>query len=344
MSKHIFSRVGAVIALILAIILWNSFYTVRPTEQVILTQFGEPQGNPVTEAGLHFKTPFIEVANRIPKNILAWDGQPNEMPTRDKLYIEVDTFARWRVTNPLEYFRRLRDEGSALSRLEDILGSETRNAVAKHDLIEMVRTDKTRVPQKDEALEEMTAGEAGNIGKLNPIRKGRVAIEAEIHSAARAKLAEFGIELLDVRFKRLNYNPSVVEKIYERMVSERQQIASKFRSEGEGAAARIRGNKERDLNQINSEAYRKVQITRGTADAKASEIYARAYGQRPEAAEFYEFTKSMEMYESILSKGTTLVLSTQSDLFKFLKRSDGSVSMAAAPAPVAPEPLPEPVR
>jgi membrane protease subunit HflC len=338
MSKQIFSRLGAVIALILAIILWNSFYTLRPTEQVILTQFGEPQGNPVTEAGLHFKTPFIEVANRVPKNILAWDGQPNEMPTRDKLYIEVDTFARWRVTNPLEYFRRLRDERSAISRLEDILGSETRNAVAKHDLIEMVRTDKARVPQKDEALEEMTAGEAGNIGKLNPIRKGRVAIEAEIHSAARAKLAEFGIELLDVRFKRINYNPSVVEKIYERMVSERQQIASKFRSEGEGAAARIRGNKERDLNQINSEAYRKVQITRGTADAKASEIYARAYGQRTEAAEFYEFTKSMEMYEAILSKRTTLVLSTQSDLFKFLKRSDGAVT------PPAPAPLPEPVR
>jgi membrane protease subunit HflC len=338
MSKQIFSRLGAVIALILAIILWNSFYTLRPTEQVILTQFGEPQGNPVTEAGLHFKTPFIEVANQVPKNILAWDGQPNEMPTRDKLYIEVDTFARWRVTNPLEYFRRLRDERSAISRLEDILGSETRNAVAKHDLIEMVRTDKARVPQKDEALEEMTAGEAGNIGKLNPIRKGRVAIEEEILSAARAKLAEFGIELLDVRFKRINYNPSVVEKIYERMVSERQQIASKFRSEGEGAAARIRGNKERDLNQINSEAYRKVQITRGTADAKASEIYARAYGQRTEAAEFYEFTKSMEMYEAILSKRTTLVLSTQSDLFKFLKRSDGAVT------PPAPAPLPEPVR
>jgi len=340
MKTRIFSRLGAVIALIFAIILWNSFYTVRPTEQVILTQFGEPQGNPVTEAGLHFKTPFIEVANRIPKNILPWDGQPNEMPTKDKLYIEVDTFARWRVTNPLEYFRRLRDERSALSRLEDILGSETRNAVAKHDLIEMVRTDKARVPQKDEALEEMTAGESGNIGKLSPIRKGRVAIEAEIHGAARAKLAEFGIELLDVRFKRLNYNPSVVEKIYERMVSERQQIASKFRSEGEGAAARIRGNKERDLNQINSEAYRKVQITRGTADAKASEIYARAYGQRTEAAEFYEFTKSMEMYESILSKRTTLVLSTQSDLFKFLKRSDGAVGGVAAPGAAAPVPAP----
>jgi membrane protease subunit HflC len=336
-----------VVALLVGMLLWGSFYTVKPTEQVILTQFGDPQGEPVTEPGLHFKTPFIEVANRIPKTILPWDGQPSEMPTKDKLYIEVDTFARWRVTNPLEYFSRLRDERSAISRLEDILGSETRNAVAKHDLIEIVRTDRSRVPLKDEALEEMTEGASGNIGQLSPIRKGRSAIEAEIKTAAKAKLAEFGIELLDVRFKRINYNPSVVEKIYERMISERQQIAAKFRSEGEGAAARIRGDKERDLNKINSEAYRKVQITRGTADAKASEIYARAYGQRAEAAEFYEFTKSLEMYELILSKRTTLVLSTRSDLFKFLKSSAGAVPAPAPepiPAPLPPESLPEPVR
>lgn len=328
---------------LLAMVLWSGFFTVRPTEQVILTRFGDPQGEPVTEPGLHFKTPFIEVANRVPKNILPWDGQRNEMPTKDKLYIEVDTFARWRVTDPLEYFRRLRDERSALSRLEDILGSETRNAVAKHDLIEIVRTDKARVPARDEALEEMTDGASGSIGKLSPIRRGRSAIEAEIRNAARAKLAEFGIELLDVRFKRINYNPSVVAKIYERMVSERQQIAAKFRSEGEGAAARILGDKERELNKINSEAYRTVQATRGAADAKASEIYARAYGQRPEAAEFYEFNKSMEMYQAVLSRRTTLVLSTESDLFKFLKRAANPPASAPAPDP-QPEPMPEPVR
>ncbi len=302
---------------------WNCIYTIKPTEQVIITQFGEAQGDPITAPGLHFKKPFVQVVNRIPKNILPWDGRRNEMPTKDKLYISVDTFGRWRITDPLEYFRRLRDERSALTRLEDILGSETRNAVAKHDLIEIVRTDKTRVPAKDEALEEMADGAAGNIGKLTPIHKGRRGIEAEITAAARAKLAEFGIELLDVRFKRINYNPSVVEKIYERMVSERQQIASKFRSEGEGAAARILGDKERDLNQIASESYRTVQTTRGVADAKASEIYARAYGQRKEAADLYEFLKTMEMYQKVIGSQSTLVLSTNSDLFKFLKNSSG---------------------
>ena len=301
-------------------------YTVAPTEQVILTRFGEPVGKPVTDPGLHFKTPFVTVVNRVPKNILPWDGQRNEMPTKDKLYIAVDTFGRWRVTDPLEYFRRLRNERSAISRLEDILGSETRNAIAKHDLIEIIRTDKDRKPIKDEALEEMTEGQSGNIGVLPAIRKGRSAIEAEIMLAAKEKLKPFGIELLDVRFKRINYNPSVVEKIYQRMISERQQIASKFRSEGEGEAARILGDKERDLNRSSSEAYQKVQTIRGKADAEASNIYARAYGQNPKAAELYEFTKTMEMYRNTLGKQSTLVLSTDSDLYRFLKSSD-----AAAP-------------
>jgi len=333
MKTTILAPIGIILVIAL-FLFWNCTYTIKPTEQVIITQFGEAQGEPIVKPGLHFKKPFVQVVNRIPKNILPWDGQRNEMPTKDKLYISVDTFGRWRITNPLEYFRRLRDERSALSRLEDILGSETRNAVAKHDLIEIVRTDKARKPLKDEALEEMTEGASGNIGVLSPIRKGRRAIEAEITESARAKLAEFGIELLDVRFKRINYNPSVVEKIYERMVSERQQIASKFRSEGEGAAARILGDKERDLNEIASEAYKTVQTTRGTADAKASEIYARAYGQRAEAADLYEFLKTMEMYQKVIGNQSTLVLSTNSDLFKFLKNSSGErPEESPAPAP-----------
>ncbi len=271
-----------------------------------------------------FKTPFITVVNRVPKNILPWDGQRNEMPTKDKLYIAVDTFGRWRVTDPLEYFRRLRNERSAISRLEDILGSETRNAIAKHDLIEIVRTDKDRKPIKDEALIEMTEGQSSNIGVLPSIRKGRSAIEAAIMAAAKEKLKPFGIELLDVRFKRINYNPSVVEKIYQRMNSKRQQIASKFRSEGEGGPARILGDKERDLNRISSEAYQKVLTICGKADAEASKIYARAYGQNPKAADLYEFTKTMEMYRNTIGEQSTLVLSTDSDLFKFLKSSDAA--------------------
>lgn len=297
-------------------------YTVSPTEQVILTSFGNPTGEPVTEPGLHFKTPFVTVVNRIPKNILPWDGQLNEMPTKDKLYILVDTFGRWRITDPLEYFRRLRNERSAESRLENILGSATRSIIGKHDLIEIVRTDKERIPTKDQTLEEMTDGQSGNIGVLPKIRKGRSVLEDEIMADALPKLKELGIELLDMRFKRINYNPSVVEKIYERMISERQQIASKFRSEGQGEAARILGSKERDLNEISSEAYKTVQTVKGQADAKASQIYARAYGQNPKAAELYEFIKTMEMYRSTVGKQSTLVLSTDSDLFKFLKSAD----------------------
>ncbi len=319
------------LALAVIVIVFNlCAYTISPTEQVILTQFGDPKGDPITEPGLHFKKPFITVVNRIPKNILPWDGQRNEMPTKDKLYISVDTFGRWRITDPLAYFLGLRNERTANSRLENILGSATRSIIGKHDLIEIVRTDKDRTPVKDETLVELTDGQSGSIGILPQIRKGRSILEDEIMVDALPKLKELGIELLDVRFKRINYNHSVVEKIYERMISERQQIASKFRSEGEGEAARILGNKERDLNEISSEAYKKVQTIQGQADAEASQIYARAYGQNPKAAELYEFIKTMEMYRNTLGKQSTLVLSTNSDLFKFLKSSD---AMKTKPAP-----------
>ena len=329
--------IAAVAIAAIVFLLYICSYTISPTEQVILTQFGEPQGDPITEPGLHFKTPFITVVNRIPKNILPWDGNRNEMPTKDKLYISVDTFGRWRITDPLAYFLGLRNEDTANSRLENILGSATRSTIGKHDLIEIVRTDKDRTPAKDETLEELTDGQVGSIGVLPKIRKGRSVLEDEIMADALPKLEELGIELLDVRFKRINYNSSVVAKIYERMISERQQIASKFRSEGEGEAARILGNKERDLNEISSEAYKKVQTIKGKADAEASNIYARAYGQNPKAAELYEFIKTMEMYRNTIGKQSTLVLSTDSDLFKFMKSSD-----AVGESTPAPQPLPRP--
>jgi len=313
---------GGVVALLLLLVLSGALYTVSATEQVIITQFGRPVGEPIDEAGLHFKTPFVQEVNRIDKRILEWDGQRTEMPTKDKLYISVDTFGRWRITNPLEYFRRLRDERSAQSRLEDILGSETRNAIAKHDLIEVIRTTKGRVPTRDESLQELREA-SEQIGVLHTIKKGRKRIEEEIRESAKIKLAEFGIELLDVRFKRINYNPSVVEKIYERMISERQQIASRFRSEGEGEAAKILGTKERDLAGIASEAYKREQVIRGEADARATEIYAAAYDQSPEARELYAFVKTMETYGRILGPETTLVLSTDSVLFRYLE-DDGA--------------------
>lgn len=306
-----------VIVVIGSYVAMSSVYTVNEVEQMIITQFGKPVGEPVTTAGLKFKVPFVQEINPIDKRVLEWDGNPSDMPTKDKLYISVDLFARWQITDPLQYFLRLRDERSAQSRLDDILGSETRNAIAKHELIEIIRTTKDRVPLRDTLLTD--AERKLDMGALVPITKGRKMVEQEIFKAAAEKVRVFGIELLDIRFKRINYNESVRPKIYDRMISERRQIAERFLSEGNGEAARIRGNRVRDLNKIQSEAYRQVEEIRGLADAKATEIYASAYNKNAEAVEFYEFTRTMQAYKSIIADNTTLVLSTDSDMFKFLK-------------------------
>ena len=310
----------AVIVIAILMVVSGSFYTVDETEQVIVTQFGKPKGEPITEAGLKFKIPFIQDVNRFEKRVLEWDGQPNEMPTKDKLYIMVDTFARWRISDSLQFFRSLRDERSAQSRLDDILGSETRNAVATHNLIEMIRATKDREVASGDVIEELPEGsDVERINELEPIEKGRTVIEQAIQANAKGKLAEFGIELLDIRFKRINYNIKVRKQIYARMISEREQIAELFRSEGAAGAARILGDKELELKTIESEAYKTIQTIRGDADAKATEIYAKAYNQSTEASEFYEFIKTMEMYPKVLGSDTTIILSTDSDLFKFFK-------------------------
>ncbi|MFK7997747.1 MAG: protease modulator HflC [Granulosicoccus sp.] len=309
----------AVFVLAVVLVLSGSLYTVDETKQVIITQFGKPVGEPKTEAGLKFKTPFIQQVNPVDKRILEWDGDPSNMPTKDKLYIAVDLFARWRITDPLQYFLRLRDERSAQSRLDDILGSETRNAVAKHELIELVRTTKGRQPLRDASLSE---ADLDTLGGLVPIRKGRALVEEEIFSAASPKVQVFGIELLDIRFKRINYNESVRPKIYERMISERRQIAERFRSEGNGEAARINGNRERELNRIRSEAYREVEEIRGNADAQATEIYAQAYNQSAQAVDFYQFQRTMDMYKSVLRTNSTLIMSTTSEAWEYLKSMD----------------------
>jgi len=312
-----------------AFVLMSSIYTVSEVEQAIITQFGEPVGAPVIAAGLKLKLPFIQDVNLIDKRVLEWDGSPSDMPTKDKLYVSVDLFARWRIVDPLQYFLRLHDERSAQSRLDDVLGSETRNAVAKHELIEIIRTTKDRVPLRDTLATD--AGRQLDVGSLVPTQKGRKLVEQEIFAEAGEKVRVFGIELLDIRFKRINYNESVRPKIYDRMISERRQIAERFLSEGNGEAARIRGNRVRDLNKIQSEAYRQVEEIRGMADAKATEIYARAYNQSPESVAFYEFTRTMQSYKSIIAENTTLILSTDSDLFKFLKGM--SPNGDAVPAP-----------
>lgn len=306
-----------VIVLILIFFVGSAaLYTVNETERVIITQFGKPIGEVIDKAGLKLKIPFIQKVNRIEKRILVWDGSANDMPTKDKLYITVDMFGRWRIKDPLQYFLRLRDERSAQSRLEDILGSETRNAVAKHELIEIIRTDKNRLAEVDPLLADV------DISTLLPITKGRERIEADILDAALGKLSEFGIELLDIRFKRINYNESVRQKIYARMISERDQIAERFRSEGAGEAARITGNKERELQKIVSQAYRKIQTIKGDADARATDIYAQSYNQSAAAANLYRFTKTLDTYQSVIDTNTTLVLSTDSDLMGLIKQME----------------------
>jgi len=318
----------AIAVLAALLVISGSLYTVDETKQVIITQFGKPVGDPKTEAGLKFKTPFIQQVNPIEKRILEWDGDPSNMPTKDKLYIAVDLFARWRITDPLQYFLRLRDERSAQSRLDDILGSETRNAVAKHELIEIVRTTRDRQPLRDASLSE---ADLDTLGGLVPIRKGRAQVEQEIFNAAEPKVEVFGIELMDIRFKRINYNESVRPKIYERMISERRQIAERFRSEGNGEAARINGNRERELNRIRSEAYREVEEIRGDADAQATQIYAEAYNRSVESADFYQFQKTMDMYKSVLMDNSTLIMSTTSEAWEYLKSMDPEALMPDNP-------------
>ena len=297
-------------------VLYNSAYTVSETQQAIITQFGKPVGEPITEAGLHFLTPFVQDVNMIEKRILEWDGKPTEMPTKDKTYISVDTFGRWRISDAKQYFLRLRDERSAQSRLNDILRSETLNAIANHELIEVIRTSKNREVNADASLVDTP----GNIGVLNPISQGRAQIEQEIFENAAGKLTDFGIELLDVRFKRINYNQSVQGNIFDRMISERQQIADRFRSEGAGEAAKITGKRERDLQEIESEAYKQFHTLRCQTYAKATEIYASAFNKSDKSVEYYEFVKTLETYEAMFSDDTTLILSTNSDLFKYIKR------------------------
>jgi membrane protease subunit HflC len=297
------------LVIVVLVVLASGFYVVDERQQVIITQFGEPVDAAVTDPGLHFKVPFIQTANFFDKRFLEWDGDANQVPTRDKRFIWVDTYARWRISDPQVYLERLRgDELTAQSRLDDILDGETRNAVARHDLVEVVRTS-NRQPDTSEVDEEET-------GVLDEITTGRVDITEAIQTIAGPRLLELGIELMDFRFKRINYVDEVQRDVFDRMIAERQRIAQRYRSEGEGEAARIGGEKERELQRIQSEAYRDAQATRGIADAEATRIYADAYNRD---ASFYAFMKSMETVESSVDPNTMLILTTGGDLFRYLE-------------------------
>ena len=305
--KHMIQIAVLVGALILV---GGSLFTVNEVEQVIITQFGEPVGDPITTPGLHFKVPFIQTANFFDKRFLEWDGDPNQIPTRDRRFIWVDTYARWRITDPLLFFQRLQNERGAQTRLDDILDGETRNAIARHDLIEVVRTS-----NRDPA--EVELGDDAEATILEPIEMGRQDIVNEILQAAAARTADLGIELLDLRLKRINYVEEVQRDVFLRMIAERQRIAEEFRSEGQGESARIGGERERDLAQIQSEAYRTAQELRGEADAEATAIYAEAYNRD---ADFYAFTKSLETYELTMDPSTFFILGTDSELLRFLEQ------------------------
>lgn len=307
--------------LIIAVFITGAAYTVKEYHQVVITEFGKPIGEPITKAGLHFKTPFIQKANRFDKRALEWDGEPNEMPTREKTYIVVDTFGRWKIKDAKLYLESLQEERRAQSRINDILGSKTRGAVANHKLIEIVRTTKDRIPE----AEDSDLNDTDNKKVVwKPISKGRSVIEQEIFEDAKEELYPLGIELLDIRFKRINYRPEVSRQIYTRMTTERQAISMEYRADGKGEGDRILGEMQKELLTISSLAYKQVETIKGEADALATATYASAYNKSKEAIEFYEFTKTMDLYRTALSSDTSVILSTKSDLFRFLKGQGGA--------------------
>ncbi len=305
-----------ILGLIVLLAVGNSLYVVKEPHQVIITQFGKPVGDPVVTPGLKFKLPFIQHVHRFEKRFLEWDGDANELPTRDKRFIWVDNYARWRITDPLLFFQRLKNEQGAQTRLDDILDGETRNAIAKYDLVEVVRNTNR------EAV--MTEGLPEDEVLLVDIQRGRDDIRREILANSQERTKDLGIEILDMEFKRINYTAEVQRKVNERMIAERKRIADRYTSEGQGESNRIRGEMDRELKRIQSEAYRTAQEIKGNADAKATKVYAEAYNRTAGTRSFYEFLKTMESYKTSLDQGSSLVLSTDGDFYKYLKNSTGN--------------------
>jgi len=307
--KHVAMIVVGVVLFLVLMTVTGAFYIVNETQQVVITQFGEPVGEPITSPGMKVKIPFIQRVNSFEKRFLAWDGDPNQLPTKDKRFIWVDTYARWRITDPLKFFQRLRDQRGAQSRLDDILDGETRNTIARYNLIEVVRSS-----NREFAMAEDLSGET----RQENIESGRDVLTSEVLANAKERVGDLGIEILDFRFKRINYVPEVRHEVYARMISERQRIAEKFRAEGAGESARINGERERDLRRIRSEAYRSAQELKGTADAEAADIYAKAYNND---ADFYRFLKTMEVYRDAIDAETILLLGTDGEFLRFLESS-----------------------
>ena len=302
----------AVIIIIFFLVIGRPLYTVDETEQVIITQFGRPIGKAITEPGLHIKVPFIQKTSYFAKNLLEWDGDPGQIPTKDKTFIWVDTFARWRIVNPLKFYKAVNNEIAAQKKLDDILNPTINNFIASNDLIEAVRsTDRL---SSTESKEKSTRSKDAT--ELKTVTIGRIGMTKGILEQAAPKLAEFGIEIVDFRIKRINYVEEVRQKVYERMIAERNQISEKFRSEGKGESKKIQGEQQKELRRIQSEAYKKVEEIKGKADAEATNIYAKAFGKDPE---FYSFINTLEIYKKSLDENIKVILSTNSDFFSIFE-------------------------
>jgi len=304
---------GLIYALIIIIIFifFGAFYIVDETEQVVVTRFGEAIGKPQINPGLHFKLPIIDTTNYFPKNLLEWDGDPGQIPTLDKTFIWVDTFARWKIVDPLKFFETVNNVIAGLGRLDDIIDPAVRNFITSYPLIETVR-----MTNRELDIREVGVDEVKELSPLGEVKTGRAEITKGIMEQAQPKLAKFGIKLVDVEIKRLNYVEEVQRSVYARMIAERKQIAEKFRSEGKGEARKIEGDKEKEMKRITSGAYRTAQEIKGKADAESTKIYAQAYGRDPD---FYSFTNTLDIYKETMDKDSTLVLSTDSEFFKYFK-------------------------
>jgi len=306
------------IVLLMIIGFASSAYIVDETEQVVITKFRRVVGEPITEPGLKFRIPVIYEANYFPKNIQAWNGEPGQIITQDKSYIWADTFARWRIVDPIAFIKIVRDMPSAQSRLSEIINPAVRDAITSHKLIETVRNSNRKMSALEVVDAEMLSVDSVEEKSQSDyqIQTGRAALTREILKASQPKLKNFGIELLDVKIKRLNYIETVRESVYNRMIAERKQVAEKIRSEGRGKAQGIEGDKEKDLKQIQSDAYRTAQEIKGKADAEATKIYADAFNLDPE---YYSFTKALDVYQTSLDKKSRMVLSTDSEFLRYLK-------------------------
>lgn len=311
--NKILSYITAAAVIIALLVISGALYTIDETKQVVITQFGEPIGEPITKAGLHFKMPFIQHANYFEKRILEWDGNPNQIPTKDKRYIWVDTTARWKIVDALKFLQSVTNETGAHARLDDVIDSATRDSVTNHYLVELVRNTNGLIEREKANIDEDFGMGAGEIEQ---IKVGRDALTRGILKEASRIVPQYGIKLIDVRVKRINYVKEVQRKVYERMISERKRAAERYRSEGQGKKAEVEGQMEKELNQIRSEAYKTAEEIKGNADAEAIKIYADAYNNDPE---FYGFQRTLEIYRNTFDKDTTVILTTDGEYFEHFR-------------------------